>query len=524
MTKQTIKLCSLLLKEYFGEIISTVGSSVMSLSKAPLRLICLESGESVKNVKKSLAVLIHHCLITTSKHARGFIEYKAEPERILYLLRYPKYIYIAKSVFGDFGEQIVEEILGEGIMTPDGIVSKVYNRMKNTSENRDTDNYPNLIFEVLARMVQAKYIVRACVISNETNETDWFPSTIETEDEFRAMQKSAISGLVKSENETSEPATKRQRKEPQAKEDVYYMVNPDQFHLYLRDMTILEGLKAHYDDEKAAQLVQVMLRLSQSSPWTKETIAISKSDIVSHCLRENLFPSRDIVDEYLLFLTDDDTRFVVKVDERSGVAMYRVNILLIHDKLIQSSISTIVTDRFGSQCGRIFRLLLSRKYLHQKQIEELAMIPAKDAKECTYNLMTNNFIRLLQYPKGSEYLPAHTFFIFNVNVEEIVRSTIERCYQAVYNCIVRRNHELETHKSLIERKAIIDAVITNLRLSSEQADIEQQIEELNQSFSTHDKDLLEKLKKLSHRLELCELQVDDSLFLFQSYLSISMFS
>ena len=98
MSKQKIKLCSLLLKEYFGEIISTVGSSVMSLSKASLRLICSESGESVKNVKKSLAILIHHCLITTSKHARGFIEYKAEPERILYLLRYPKYIYIAKSV------------------------------------------------------------------------------------------------------------------------------------------------------------------------------------------------------------------------------------------------------------------------------------------------------------------------------------------------------------------------------------------------------------------------------------------
>ncbi|XP_015783934.1 DNA-directed RNA polymerase III subunit RPC3-like isoform X2 [Tetranychus urticae] len=542
MSVQTIRLCSLLLKEYFGEIISNVGKTVMNLGQAPLKLIWLESKEKLKNCKKALTVLIKHCLVTIHKNSGGLTEYKAEPQRILYLLRYPKYIYIAKREFGDFGEQIIEEILMEGILTADDIIEKVYNRMKNSSENRVADdNFRTLtnISEVLVEMIKAKYIIRACVISNESNESIWFPSNIEEDEDVKDIQQIATKFSVKLEdNESLEPVSKRRKKDPvKSKEDVYYVVNSDQFHLYLRDMTILEGLKTHYDDEKAAQLVLVMLRLSQAHLWAKETVVITKTDIVEDLCPKvmkkgklpkescsTLFSTKEDIEEYLTFVIEDNSRFVVKVDERSGVGMYRVNIMKIYEELIHSSLASIVSDRFGSQCGRIFRLLLTKKYLHQKQIEELAMVPAKDAKECTYNLMTNNFIRLLQYPKGSEYAPAHTYFIFNVDLEEIVRSTIERCYQAIFNCIIRRNHENEVHKILIDRKTFIDAVITNLRLNSgDQADVEPQIEELNQSFSTHDKELLERLKKLSHRLELCELQVDDTLFLFQSWLSISLY-
>uniref|UniRef100_T1K8I8 DNA-directed RNA polymerase III subunit RPC3 n=1 Tax=Tetranychus urticae TaxID=32264 RepID=T1K8I8_TETUR len=385
MSVQAIRLCSLLLKEYFGEIISNVGKTVMDLEQAPLKLIWTESKEKLKNCKKALTVLIKHCLVTIHKNSDGLTEYKAEPQRILYLLRYPKYIYIESS------------------------------------ENKDNDvnkkkNYfhPTEIIEVLVEMIKAKYITRACVIPNETNEAIWFPSNMEGDEDVEYIQRIALKISLKLEdNESLEPVSKRRKEDPvKSKEDVYYVVNSDQFHIYLRDMTILEGLKTHYDDEKAAQLVLVMLRLSEAHLWAKETVVLTKTDIVERALRSTLFSTEKDIEEYLTFVNEDNSRFVVKVDERSGVGMYRVNIMKIYEELIHSSLTSIVSDRFGSQFGRIFRLLLTKKYLHQEQIEDFALVSAKDGKEFTQNLMTNNFIRLLRYPKRLNiFLPILILFL-----------------------------------------------------------------------------------------------------------------
>ena len=50
--------------------------------------------------------------------------------------------------------------------------------------------------------------------------------------------------------------------------------------------------------------------------------------------------------------------------------------------------------RFGSRCARIFRLLLRKKHLEQKQVEDFAMIPAKEAKDMLYKMLSENFVSL----------------------------------------------------------------------------------------------------------------------------------
>lgn len=51
-------------------------------------------------------------------------------------------------------------------------------------------------------------------------------------------------------------------------------------------------------------------------------------------------------------------------------------------------------SRFGSRCARIFRLVLQKKHLEQKQVEDFAMIPAKEAKDMLYKMLSENFISL----------------------------------------------------------------------------------------------------------------------------------
>lgn len=62
--------------------------------------------------------------------------------------------------------------------------------------------------------------------------------------------------------------------------------------------------------------------------------------------------------------------------------------------------AALFLPRFGSRCARIFRLVLQKKYLEQKQVEDFAMIPAKEAKDMLYKMLSENFI-LLQVTTAS---------------------------------------------------------------------------------------------------------------------------
>lgn len=62
------------------------------------------------------------------------MEYEAQCKRVLRILRYPRYIYTAKTLYNDTGELIVEELLLNGKMTMSAVVRKVADRLTETME------------------------------------------------------------------------------------------------------------------------------------------------------------------------------------------------------------------------------------------------------------------------------------------------------------------------------------------------------------------------------------------------------
>lgn len=52
------------------------------------------------------------------------------------MLRYPRYIYTAKTLYSDTGELIVEELLLNGKMTMSAVVKKVADRLTETMEGQ----------------------------------------------------------------------------------------------------------------------------------------------------------------------------------------------------------------------------------------------------------------------------------------------------------------------------------------------------------------------------------------------------
>ena len=77
-------------------------------------------------------------------------------------------------------------------------------------------------------------------------------------------------------------------------------------------------------------------------------------------------------------------------DGRSGNSekeiVYAVNMYKIMDLLKRKTVHNIICERHGIHAGRIVELLRKHKYVEQQKISELAIMPARDAREKLYAL------------------------------------------------------------------------------------------------------------------------------------------
>lgn len=86
-------------------------------------------------VKKALCVLVQHGVCVFRHRGAGRpTDYQASCDKILRILRYPRYIYTAKTLYGDTGELIVEELLQRGEMTMSRTVKTVADRLTQNME------------------------------------------------------------------------------------------------------------------------------------------------------------------------------------------------------------------------------------------------------------------------------------------------------------------------------------------------------------------------------------------------------
>lgn len=90
-------LIHVILSQTFGPIIGDVGRCLYQSGPSPLMVIVSKTGRGIKNVKKSLMVLIQHQLVQVILHPKGFLEYSCGSlDTILALFWYPNYVLMAK--------------------------------------------------------------------------------------------------------------------------------------------------------------------------------------------------------------------------------------------------------------------------------------------------------------------------------------------------------------------------------------------------------------------------------------------
>ncbi|NWX93891.1 RPC3 polymerase, partial [Nothoprocta pentlandii] len=553
MTQAEIKLCALLLREHFGEIVEAVGACLLGTGAQPLRAIAAAAGLSLQQVKKGLCVLIQHNLVTYQVQRRGLVEYEAQCGRVLRILRYPRYIYTAKTLYGDTGELLVEELLLNGKMTMSAVVRRVADRLTETMEEGKTMDYAD-VSSTFVRLADTHFVQRCPQVPEaaEAPEAPPAPALVLSEKDMYVVPRLSLTGRGKrrrscDEDEAQEHKAKKQKgdgedAEPPSDDGIYWQVNIDRFHQHFRDQGIVSAV-ANRMDQTSSEIVRTMLRMSEvttssSAPYTQPL----SSNEIFRSLPAGYNIVKQVLDQYLTLLADDPLEFVGKSGD-SGGGMYTVSILSLSSILIHRFHDFPPSLRFGSRCARIFRLLLRKKHLEQKQVEDFAMIPAKEAKDMLYKMLSENLVSLQEIPKTPDHAPSRTFYLYTVNVLSSARMLLHRCYKTVANLIERRQFETKENKRLLEKSQRVEAILASMQATGAE---EGQLQEIEEMITAPERQQLETLKRnvnkcvgvvgtevppsprplppspLISRIDASENQVDETIFVLESFIESTL--
>ncbi|XP_078011053.1 DNA-directed RNA polymerase III subunit RPC3 isoform X1 [Phascolarctos cinereus] len=577
MTQAEIKLCSLLLQEHFGEIVDKIGTHLIRTGSQPLRAVVHDTGTSLDQVKKALCVLIQHNLVTYQMHKRGIVEYEAHCSRILRILRYPRYIYTAKTLYSDTGELIVEELLLNGKMTMSAVVKKVADRLTETMEDGKTMDYSE-VSSTFCRLADTHFVQRCPLVPDPPESADAqppppAPTLSINEKDMYLVPKLNLIGKGKrrrssDDDAAGEPRPKRAKqtaesKEPIPDDGIYWQANLDRFHQHFRDQSIVSAV-ANRMDQTSSEIVRTMLRMSEitTSSCAPFTQPLSSNEIF-RSLPVGYNISKQVLDQYLTLLADDPalkssfpwswkwnerwlasalllkqydthphphtarTRLPGSLTSRPTQGLSWLSDLNaphpdLHKALASLAMATlesIVQERFGSRCARIFRLVLRKKHLEQKQVEDFAMIPAKEAKDMLYKLLSENLISLQEIPKTPDHAPSRTFYLYTVNSLSAARMLLRRCYKSIANLIERRQFETKENKRLLEKSQRVEAILASMQATGAE---EAQLQEIEEMITAPERQQLESLKRNVNKLDASEIQVDETIFVLESYTESTM--
>ncbi|NXY10963.1 RPC3 polymerase, partial [Pteruthius melanotis] len=541
MTQAELRLCSLLLQEHFGEIVEKVGNSLLRTGPRPLRLLVGDTGLLPDQVKKALCVLIQHNLVRYEVQPRGSVEYEARSERILRILRYPRYIYTAKTLYGDPGELLVEELLLHGHLSMSRAVARVADRLTETMEDGKTMDYSE-VSSTFVRLADTHFIQRCPMVPESPQSTKVppppAPALAIAEKDMYIVPRLSLVGKGKrrhscDEEEEGEHKAKRQKQEEGTSETppddgIYWQVNLERFHQHFRDQALVSAVASRMD-QTSSEVVRTMLRMSEvtTASGASHTQPLSSNEIF-RSLPAGYNIGKQVLDQYLALLADDPLEFVGKSGD-SGGGTYTVSILsgelgvtrghgasrASPSPFQHPSFIPLLPHRFGSRCARIFRLLLRKKHLEQKQVEDFAMIPAKEAKDMLYRMLSENLVSLQEIPKTPDHAPSRTFYLYTVNVMAAARMLLHRCYKSVANLMERRQHEMRENKRLLEKSQRVEAILASMQATGAEA---AQLHEVEEMITGPERQQLETLKRDVNKIDASENQVDETIFVLESFI------
>jgi DNA-directed RNA polymerase III subunit RPC3 len=147
--------------------------------------------------------------------------------------------------------------------------------------------------------------------------------------------------------------------------------------------------------------------------------------------------------------------------------------------------------------GRIFRLLLIKKQLEEKQVTQFTMLPPSESRSLLFRLFQDGLLQMQEVPKTQDHHPSRTFYLWNVNLTVVYEKLIEDMFKTVLN--LRMRHSNERNKVLTK----IGGDVSNI----------------SSTLSSEQNSLLERFGKIEIRLEYSILHLMKLIMQFEEFVS-----
>ncbi|XP_068155292.1 LOW QUALITY PROTEIN: DNA-directed RNA polymerase III subunit RPC3 [Drosophila tropicalis] len=508
MSADYLHLCSVILKQCFGNVVESVANCLFSATTRTLSQIVSTTKLPRKEVCVALAVLIRFRLVGFEpSQTNPFLpEYSLRREDILFLLRHPRYIYLMQTKYGNVGASITEELIHSGSHTH---VNKVLLNCL-ADEDAGTAN-AETHRNTFLQMISDHYIIKMPELIEGDDQDESVPRFQSDECEYFRhpnIDLHLLSMISKGEASLSDSK----------ESNMMWTLNYDRFHQDFRDAIMVDSIKRKLGDS-AAECFSFILTLiyNTTDPWQRKTSnQITFMEIKQTIERKsNNLDLIKYLDQYISLLTDDSLGFLRKVGDM-GNGQYLVDMERAFESLAFACIESVITERFGSKAARIFRVIRFKKFIEQEDLQKEAMIPAKEAKSLAYNLFQEQFIhvKVIKKPGGGSNGPAKAFYLYQVKQKDTVRMLLDISFKALYNAIERSSYEKFEHKGLIDKSQRLDAIVDTMR---ERGESDEFIAEIMETFTPPECEILKKVKNRIQALSKAELTLDNSIFLLQMY-------
>ncbi|KAJ3413656.1 DNA-directed RNA polymerase III subunit RPC3 [Chytridiales sp. JEL 0842] len=275
---------------------------------------------------------------------------------------------------------------------------------------------------------------------------------------------------------------------------------------YLTDMQILSEMAGRKLNVCAKEIVLRMLENGESQMkhckldeiCTPISTANLSGKINFENIPDSVSSSSTWLSDYLQLMAAEENPFVRKYEEK-GSGQYTVHLKNIVAHLKQELIESYITEKFGIVGCRIWRLLLTKGKLGEKEIAKLAMVSNKTAREITYALMQSQMIFLQDVPKTVDHAPSRTFFLWFVSMPRCIDALVQESYDIWAKLKLRKEKELKDMAPLLEKVQRTD------------------VKEDEDLLTDAEKEGLNHLKTLSEKLRVSEARLDRALMILRDF-------
>ncbi|KAJ8720742.1 hypothetical protein PYW08_006207 [Mythimna loreyi] len=506
MSHQLGRVVSAILHRYFGEIVQKVGDDLFTFGSKPIGLIVKTTSLTRTQVIESLRTLLKFDLATFEPSANEVIaDYKLIPDNVLLLIRYPRYLLQIKSKYGSEAELLVEELLQQATCTATVLLFTIAMKYKDDKEKNITIV---TLKDMFISLVTAGYIQQAPVAElKEGSEVPTLvpvativPDLLVSRNGTLALVQAMSSGSISEIND-----------------NIYWRVNYDRFHLDFRDEIMIKAITRRID-ENAGELMRFLLEKMYltSAAWAPESSPLCVIDLRERCrgAASDRPLLHQFVDQYLKVLEENGGGFVRRVGD-AGSGQYCVRTRHAARQLVLCALDHTVTERLGSKAARIFRLIRSRKYIEEDDIQKNAMLVNKECKQLTYKLLEEHFISVQPMRKAASAGGlAKAIYLYHIKLHDVAHAAQEMCYRALHNVLRRHQHERAAHARLVDKQRRVRTIVHGMRLRGEP---QQNIDDVEETLTPPELAVLQGVEKRLKQLSTAEMELDRNLFIFKWY-------